>query len=89
MVCCSLADLLWPGAGHGEVLPVDVPPAGEQAVGRQEEEQVLPLQPQLVLVQNLGEQHVNVFSDSLGFCISKKLHQTYQQVIKLAKERKL
>jgi len=34
---------------------VDVPPAGEEAVGGQEEEQVLPLQPQVVLVEHLGK----------------------------------
>merc|ERR1719431_71622 len=46
--------LLGPGAGHGEELAVDMPPAGEQAVGGQEEEEVLPPQPQLVLVQHHG-----------------------------------
>ena len=46
-------DLLGAGEGHHQVLLVDVPPAGEQAVGGQEEEQVLPLQPQVVLVEHL------------------------------------
>ena len=50
----AVLHLLGPGAGHGEELAVDVPPAGEQAVGGQEEEEVLPPQPQLVLVQHLG-----------------------------------
>jgi len=48
-------DLLRSGEGHHEVLLVDVAPAGEEAVGGQEEEQVLPLQPQVVLVEHLGE----------------------------------
>ena len=46
-------DLLRPGEGHHEVLLVDVAPAGEEAVGGEEEEQVLPLQPQVVLVEHL------------------------------------
>ena len=45
--------LLRSGEGHHEVLLVDVAPAGEEAVGGQEEEQVLPLQPQVVLVEHL------------------------------------
>jgi len=50
-------DLLRAGEGHHEVLLVDVAPAGEEAVGGQEEEQVLPLQPQVVLVEHL-ENHL-------------------------------
>ena len=46
-------DLLGAGEGHHQVLLVDVPPAGEQAVGGQEEEQVLPLKVQVVTVEHL------------------------------------
>ena len=45
--------LLGAGEGHHQVLLVDVPPAGEQAVGGQEEEQVLPLKVQVVTVEHL------------------------------------
>jgi len=48
-------DLLGAGEGHHQVLLVDVPPAGEQAVGGQEEEQVLPLKVQVVTVEHLGK----------------------------------
>jgi len=48
-------DLLRAREGHDQVLLVDVAPAGEEAVGGQEQEQVLPLQPQVVLVEHLGE----------------------------------
>ena len=46
-------DLLRPGEGHHEVLLVDVAPAGEEAVGGEEEEEVLPLKPQVILVEHL------------------------------------
>merc|ERR1719219_1229713 len=48
-------DLLGTWEGHHQVLLVDVPPAGEQAVGGQEEEQVLPLKVQVVTVEHLGK----------------------------------
>ena len=34
---------------------MDMSPAGEEAVGGQEEEEVLPVKPELVLVEHLGE----------------------------------
>ena len=46
-------DLLGAGEGHHEVLLVDVAPAGEEAVGGEEEEEVLPLKPQVILVEHL------------------------------------
>jgi len=46
-------DLLGAGEGHHEVLLVDVAPAGEEAVGGQEEEEVLPFKSQVVLVEHL------------------------------------
>ena len=53
-------DLLRAREGHDQVLLVDVAPAGEEAVGGQEQEQVLPLQPQVVLVEHLrGENMKN------------------------------
>ena len=58
-------DLLWSGEGHHEVLLVDVAPAGEEAVGGQEEEQVLPLQPQVVLVEHLQNHQMKDYSVKL------------------------
>lgn len=48
-------DLFGAGEGHHEVLLVDVTPAGEEAVGGQEEEEVFPLKSQVVLVEHLGK----------------------------------
>jgi hypothetical protein len=48
--------LLWAGLRHGQVLLVQVAPAGEEAVGGEEEEEVLPAQAQMVGVEHLGSQ---------------------------------
>ena len=67
-------DLLRAREGHDQVLLVDVAPAGEEAVGGQEQEQVLPLQPQVVLVEHLrGGNMKNEALGTISSCLRSNL----------------